>query len=75
MDVWRAYFHAPSRSLTYVMISEEDMSEGDQRRCAELNASLHCTRDAHKKWKNKYSSGLVKMEFWRGRANLLRVLT
>ena len=69
LDVSRACFCPPSPSPTYVMIPEEDMSEGDQTRYAKFNASLYSTRDAPKISENKYSSEQVMIGFWRGRAN------
>ena len=67
--VSRAYFHAPSRRPTYLMIPEEDMAEDDQASCANLNASLYGTQDAQKNWENKYSEEFKKIGFKRGLAN------
>ena len=56
IDVSRAHFF-------HVMIPEEDMSEGDRKRCAKLNASLYGKRAAQKNCSTKYSSELVKLGF------------
>ena len=46
IDIRHAYFNAPTRRPVFVDIPPEDWEDGDEGKCAKLNAILYGTRDA-----------------------------
>ena len=58
-DVSRAYFYARAARPVYVKLPEEDLEEGDEKRCGKLVISMYGTRDAALNCAEEYSSTLV----------------
>ena len=56
VDVWRAYFYAPTRRRVFVELPPEHYQPSDEHMCGLLQYSLYGMRDAAQNWEEELTS-------------------